>query len=1517
MSEGNCARKEEEKKGNSQPIPKLTPIKRKYKSLDISPKSENDLRRKRLKVMEIREEAEEEERMESGIKKVEEMLKKSNLKNIKVEERKKEEILGESSPRRDPSSRFSTPRRITRNSIAPIPKTPKSAQKHIKNKLPKSYKKEWKMFQERLKENGALGEIVEVKNPIRMYMDGDKRIFEVESFKINPMNRHLKFRIQKQGSSPIPEEEWEIVEFPSESRILGKCREILKIKCIMGLGDDIQIKIETKMYWNYADRKSMNTTTTTASWGDCGTALSPLPEIVEYTPGIAKEELIYVPQRRLPNNTLEDTRPLISWQLDVSDFIESAIHIRKVIFAKTINICKENEKLNYFMKYRCLSLKYDLQTGVLDKYHPEKALDRGSKDFMNTLPHTYEINSKSRLLGAALEVGDNLAREYVEENNQYNSEINSDVNSHKYSEIKSEETPSKEVMNKIDETIIQNMVFSESREYSKRTSQEHINLEVGIGSRIICVSGSSCRLSRPFQPEGDAAPIQPKKLGFSDEVDGLRGRSKKKRTHKGSKKRSKSKGKNRDIEIVEDLEGDIVGMDLIRPIIPSEKPMRKRSKRKDRTERERHHKHKHKKKRSHGESHKHKSNRSPSLSDIVIVPDHSEEEVEVSLNEGSEDKSEGELPPPRPKYKKYWNLLMEPRASARLMQKKVKKEKGEEGEEGEKVSRSRSKLSRRRESKYTRNVDPNTQNKRLIENKEPIHSDIIRVRGRKQTSKSKSKSKSKCKCKCKSKSKSKCKCKWRTKSKSKSKYKGNESTMSPMVMEVKTHRMRSNRKEEHKRKLHRSKSKGKEKKWRSKSKDKEIIEYSEEIVSRCTSHRSRSMSRSQSRSKSQSQSRSRSKSRSRSRSRSTAKSRSPSIPHPEPLGNITMAVPMEDYSLSLPSTHTNHTTYSHPIITTPITPSPHATAALSSPHGSHSKFDTESVEDNAIDQASGFISTHNSFSSSRRLSYSSNLSVQKLENDILNLQQEFNKGLMWDWELSEEDREISMGELEKRGEIDRPGEIDKPGEIEIEKRRESYPRRNNNSNINLTPPPPSTYTTKYKQLEKRRVDVSLMREDDMNLYDQALDQLELKTIPERLPCRDKEHNLVYNHIKQGIDQRGRTDTMYISGMPGTGKTATVLEVIRELTAQETLGNINHFTFIHINGMAIENPFMVYTILYKNITGRTTTPGNACKFLDEYFKNGERAGKTRRIPILQPGIVRVLLVDELDSLVTKKQNIIYNIFDWPSYTFSNLVVVGIANTMNLPETLLPKISSRIGGSRLIYEPYNKKEISTILNDRLGGLKSSLGLFESDALRYVSAKLSAMSGDMRRCLQVSRRACEMAQLQYISQATTATCTANRTTETGMQQLIKVGLPHVMKSANELYNSKNSKVIKDLSIYAQIILLGVAILRTCSKRENVEIKMCYDRFIADLSKYELHLSSMDAVRSDILPLARISMHQFEYILYSLRNFGLISVHKHITMDPNRRMVSVLIFNDEIFAGLEHNSNLQLQLEELKNAL
>lgn len=60
---------------------------------------------------------------------------------------------------------------------------------------------------------------------------------------------------------------------------------------------------------------------------------------------------------------------------------------------------------------------------------------------------------------------------------------------------------------------------------------------------------------------------------------------------------------------------------------------------------------------------------------------------------------------------------------------------------------------------------------------------------------------------------------------------------------------------------------------------------------------------------------------------------------------------------------------------------------------------------------------------------------------------------------------------------------------------------------------------------------------------------------------------------------------------------------------------------------------------------------------------------------------VVLMDELDQLMTTKQDVVYNFFNWPTLVGSKLIVLAVANTMDLPERVMSgRVRSRLGACR---------------------------------------------------------------------------------------------------------------------------------------------------------------------------------------------------------------------------------------------
>lgn len=82
-----------------------------------------------------------------------------------------------------------------------------------------------------------------------------------------------------------------------------------------------------------------------------------------------------------------------------------------------------------------------------------------------------------------------------------------------------------------------------------------------------------------------------------------------------------------------------------------------------------------------------------------------------------------------------------------------------------------------------------------------------------------------------------------------------------------------------------------------------------------------------------------------------------------------------------------------------------------------------------------------------------------------------------------------------------------------------------------------------------------------------------------------------------------------------------------------------------------------------MSGYHLSPQAALKRLSSFFTDKSYVTNT----LTDKKTILVCLMDELDYLLTRDFKVIYNFFDWPMQQ-EGFLLVGIANTMNLPETI---------------------------------------------------------------------------------------------------------------------------------------------------------------------------------------------------------------------------------------------------------
>uniref|UniRef100_A0A4W2DIN5 Origin recognition complex subunit 1 n=1 Tax=Bos indicus x Bos taurus TaxID=30522 RepID=A0A4W2DIN5_BOBOX len=382
---------------------------------------------------------------------------------------------------------------------------------------------------------------------------------------------------------------------------------------------------------------------------------------------------------------------------------------------------------------------------------------------------------------------------------------------------------------------------------------------------------------------------------------------------------------------------------------------------------------------------------------------------------------------------------------------------------------------------------------------------------------------------------------------------------------------------------------------------------------------------------------------------------------------------------------------------------------------------------------------------------------------------------------------------------------------------------------------------------------NLTAQGPTNMLEEARLRLHVAAVPESLPCREQEFQDIYNFVESKLlDQTG--GCMYISGVPGTGKTATVHEVICCLQQAAQANEVPPFQYIEVNGMKLTEPHQVYVQILQKLTGKRATANHAAALLAKRFCTQGSSQETT-----------VLLVDELDLLWTQKQDVMYNLFDWPTHKEARLVVLTIANTMDLPERIMMnRVSSRLGLTRMCFQPYTHSQLRQILLSRLRHVKA----FEDDAIQLVARKVAALSGDARRCLDICRRATEICEFS-----------CQKPDSPGL-----VTTAHLLEAIDEMFSSSYITAIKNSSFLEQSFLRAILAEFRRSGLEEATFQQVYIQHVA-LCRMEglpyptmsetmavcsrlgaCRLLLVEPSRNDVLRRVRLNVSQDD-VLYALK--------------------------------------------------
>ena len=444
-----------------------------------------------------------------------------------------------------------------------------------------------------------------------------------------------------------------------------------------------------------------------------------------------------------------------------------------------------------------------------------------------------------------------------------------------------------------------------------------------------------------------------------------------------------------------------------------------------------------------------------------------------------------------------------------------------------------------------------------------------------------------------------------------------------------------------------------------------------------------------------------------------------------------------------------------------------------------------------------------------------------------------------------------------------------------------------------------------KKSKKEKINYDELQKDENEEYseeeEEEKDEESIKSFSEArleyLPCRKDEQDKIYNYIKQGLQTNGNYNSLYIAGMPGTGKTASVKTIINILESEvkeaqkkrndKTLeGNgIIPFRTLFLSGINYPNLSNVFKIIYRFIFNKEKDKMNIKNYifrLNNFFSHRKKYNKNKTL--IDPTNSHILLIiDEVDILINTSQSLLYNIFNWTTYDYSRLIVITISNTLDLPNRLLPKIQSRMGNNIIMFKPYNKDELRMIIQD----MGIDLKLFSEDAIRLSCVKVAAINGDLRRVFHIFLKAKEINSL-------------NNYKKKNKELVSKYD---ILNAWDELYSSNISKIISSLHIFEKIII--ATILSTIKEQNHTKINLgdLYDKKDIFIQKY--NESSGNEFE--------ITWEEYKKIIYNLIQLKLVNygdVPKSNFIENN---IVIKFYIDEFVMACESNEDFKPVLDYL----
>lgn len=327
-----------------------------------------------------------------------------------------------------------------------------------------------------------------------------------------------------------------------------------------------------------------------------------------------------------------------------------------------------------------------------------------------------------------------------------------------------------------------------------------------------------------------------------------------------------------------------------------------------------------------------------------------------------------------------------------------------------------------------------------------------------------------------------------------------------------------------------------------------------------------------------------------------------------------------------------------------------------------------------------------------------------------------------------------------------------------------------------------------------------------------------------LPTRKSQHSQILSFLNRSVGGRV-SDSLYITGPPGTGKTAQMDAIVKDRflptvlsprggslgpASVQGLQNVSYYELpggevetvavSKINCIAINDPSTIFNKIYTSLVS-SPEPGASVRTMSELQKFLESySGSTGFLIIL----------DEMDKLVHSNSNdtnstkTIFELFLLAKLPSVRFTLVGIANSLDMKDRFLSRLNLRqdLLPETLVFHPYTPDEMFEIIMNRLKRVSCNDEdcVFNPMAIKFAARKCSGSTGDLRKLFDVLKSSIEIVELQVV-----ASKLKDRDANTSSH--IKVGLPHVAKVFSQFMNNSSTRSrINKLNMQQRLILCAI---------------------------------------------------------------------------------------------------------------